>query len=349
MTGSTTGGLPKSQHQYQLVKQTQGYSLQLREGAPLRAPGPNEVLVRVRATSLNRRDIGILRGFYPVGPRETIVPLSDGAGDVVAIGAGVTRFKVGDRAVATFFQRWISGRVPPEASASALGGQLDGMLAEYVTLHEDGLLPIPEYMSHEDAATLPCAAVTAWSGLVTRGRMQSGDNVLLQGTGGVSVFGLQLAVAAGARAFITSSSSEKLERARKLGAAGTVNYKDTPEWAKAIRELTGGSGVHQILEVGGAGTLPQSLAAVAGGGHIALIGGLGGFGADIPVMALIGRNAGVTGITVGSRADFEALNAFMSQHRIKPVIDRTFAFTEAAAAYAHMEGSSHFGKIVIRH
>lgn len=349
MTGSTTGGLPKSQHQYQLVKQTQGYSLQLREGAPLRAPGPNEVLVRVRATSLNRRDISILRGFYPVGPRETVVPLSDGAGDVVAIGAGVTRFKVGDRAVATFFQRWLSGRVPPEASASALGGQLDGMLAEYVTLHEDGLLPIPEYMSHEDAATLPCAAVTAWSGLVTRGRMQAGDNVLLQGTGGVSMFGLQLAVAAGARAFITSSSAEKLERARKLGAAGAVNYKDTPEWAKAIRELTGGAGVHQIVEVGGVGTLPQSLAAVAGGGHIALIGGLGGFGGDIPAVALIGRNASATGITVGSRADFEALNAFMTRHRIKPVIDRTFAFAEAAAAYAHMEGSSHFGKIVIRH
>jgi NADPH:quinone reductase-like Zn-dependent oxidoreductase len=340
--------LPKSQLQYQLVQQAQGFSLQLREGAPLRVPGPREVLVRVRAVSLNRRDIGVRSGAYPVGPRDMLVPLSDGAGEVAAVGSDVTRFRSGDRVAAVFFQRWLSGRPGPEVMGSALGGAMDGMLAQYVTLHEDGLVSFPAHLSFEQAATLPCAAVTAWSGLVTRGRMQAGDNVLLQGTGGVSVFGLQFAVAAGARAFMTSSSDAKLGRARDLGAAGTVNYRTQPEWGKAIQQLTGGSGAHQILEVGGSGTLPQSLAAVGGGGHIALIGGLSGFGGDIPAVALIGRNASVTGITVGSRADFEAMNAFIATHRIEPVIDRVFGFAEAAAAYEYMDSGSHFGKIVIR-
>jgi NADPH:quinone reductase-like Zn-dependent oxidoreductase len=340
--------LPKSQLQFQLVKQAQGFGLQLREGARLRPPGPKEVLVRVRAASLNRRDLGIKAGAYPVGPREMLVPLSDGAGEVAAIGSSVTRFKVGDRVAAIFFQRWISGRPGPEVSGSALGGAIDGMLAQYVTLDEHGLVAVPEHLSFEQAATLPCAAVTAWSGLVTRGRMQAGDNVLLQGTGGVSVFGLQFAVAAGARSFITSSSDAKLTRASALGAVGTVNYRSQPDWAKAVRELTDGVGAHHILEVGGSGTLGQSLAAIGSGGQIALIGGLAGFGGDIPAVALIGRNASVTGITVGSRADFEAMNAFITQHHIEPVIDRVFGFAEAAAAYEYMDSGSHFGKIVIR-
>jgi NADPH:quinone reductase-like Zn-dependent oxidoreductase len=340
---------PKSQLQYQLVKQAQGFSLQLREGAPVRRPGPNEVLVRVRATSLNRRDVSILRGFYPVGPKETLVPLSDGAGEVVAVGAGVTRFKAGDRVAAAFFQAWLGGRPTATSSASALGGGLDGMLAQYVTLHENGLVAVPQHLSLEEAATLPCAAVTAWSGLFTRGRLRSDDHVLLQGTGGVSIFGLQFAVAAGARAWITSSSDGKLERAKSLGAAGGINYRSTPDWAKALLAATDGVGAHHILEVGGSGTLAQSLAAVGAQGHIALIGGLAGFGGDIPAVALIGRNASVSGITVGSRADFEAMNQFIEQHRLQPVIDRTFDYGDAAAAYAHMESGSHFGKIVIRH
>jgi NADPH:quinone reductase-like Zn-dependent oxidoreductase len=341
--------IPKSQIQYQLVRQAQGFSLQLREGAPIRQPGPREALVQVRASSLNRRDISVMKGFYPVGKRETLVPLSDGAGDVVAIGPGTTRVKPGDRVAATFFQAWVSGRPTPQTGPSALGGALDGMLAQYITLSEDGLVPVPEHLSFEDAATLPCAAVTAWSGLVTRGRMQPGDNVLLQGTGGVSVFGLQIAAAAGAKPWITSSSDEKLKRAKSLGAVGTINYKATPEWSKAVLELTGGVGSHQTLEVGGAGTLAQSLAALAHGGHVALIGGLSGFGGDIPGGALVGRNASVTGITVGSRADFEALNTFLAKHAIRPVIDRVFAFAAADDAYAYMDTGSHFGKIVIRH
>jgi NADPH:quinone reductase-like Zn-dependent oxidoreductase len=341
--------IPKSQLQYQLVRQAQGFSLQLREGAPLRQPGPREALVRVRASSLNRRDISVLKGFYPVGQRETLVPLSDGAGEVVATGPGTTRVKPGDRVAATFYQAWRSGRPTPQTAPSALGGALDGMLAQYVTLSEDGLVPVPEHLSLEDAACLPCAAVTAWSGLVTRGRMQPGDVVLLQGTGGVSVFGLQLAAAAGARPYITSSSDDKLARARTLGAVGTINYKTTPEWGKALLELTGGVGAHQTLEVGGGGTLAQSLAAVAQGGHVALIGGLSGFGGDIPGGHLVGRNASVTGITVGSRADFEALNAFLAKHAIRPVIDRAFAFADADEAYAYLDTGSHFGKIVVRH
>jgi NADPH:quinone reductase-like Zn-dependent oxidoreductase len=340
--------IPNSQHQYQLVRQAKGFSLQLREGAPIRQPGPREVLVRVRAASLNRRDVSILKGFYPIGNRDTLVPLSDGAGEVAAVGPGTTRFKVGDRVAAIFFQGWISGRPTAQTGTSALGGAIDGMLAQYVTLSEEGLVAVPEHLSFEDAASLPCAAVTAWHGLVSRGRLQAGDNVLLEGTGGVSIFGLQIAAASGAKPVITSSSDAKLERARALGAVATINYRTTPEWSKAVLAATGGVGAHHTLEVGGAGTLPQALAAVAPGGHVALIGGLSGFGGDIPAGSLVGRNAGVTGIFVGSRADFEALNAFLAKHAIRPVIDRSFPFEQAEQAYAYMDTGSHFGKVVIR-
>lgn len=341
--------LPKSQLQYQLVKQQQGFSLQLREGAPIRAPGAGELVVRVRATSLNRRDIMVMRGFYPVGPRETLVPLSDGAGEVVAVGAGTRRFKVGDRVAAIFFQNWIEGRPTAATATSAMGGAIDGMLAEYVTLSAHGVVAAPAGMSFEEAATLPCAAVTAWNGLFTRGAMVRNDFVLLQGTGGVSIFGLQFAVAAGARAVITSSSDTKLSRAREIGAIATINYKNTPEWAAAVREATAGVGVQHVLEVGGAGTIKKSLESLAPGGHVAIIGGLAGFGGDIPAVSLIGRSASVSGIFVGSRGNFEDMNAFITQHSIKPVIDKVFEFREAEAAFAYMDAGSHFGKIVIRH
>ena len=341
--------LPNSQLQYQLVRQQQGFSLQLREGAPVRAPAANEVIVRVRATSLNRRDIMIMRGFYPVGPRETLVPLSDGAGEVVAVGTAAKRFKVGDRVAAIFFQNWLEGRPTTNTAATAMGGAIDGMLAEYVTLSEEGLVSLPTGMSFEEGATLPCAAVTAWNGLVTRGNMLAGDHVLLQGTGGVSIFGLQFAAAAGAKAIITSSSDSKLERARKLGAVAAINYKSQSEWAPLVRAATGGAGVHHVLEVGGAGTLKQSLDSLAPGGHIAIIGGLAGFGGEISAVALIGRSASVSGIFVGSRRQFEDMNAFITRHAIKPVIDRQFEFRDAEAAFAYMDSGSHFGKIVIQH
>ncbi len=341
------------QKQYRLVREgpvTAGaaaFVLKLFD-APVRPPADTEVLVRVKAVSLNRRDVMILKGSYPLGPRDSLVPLSDGAGEVVAIGARVSRFHVGDRVAATFFQKWVAGRPPPGATASALGGALDGMLSQFVTLDEEGLVKLPPSLSYEEGASLPCAAVTAWDGLVTRGRMQPGDYVLLLGTGGVSSFGLQIARAAGAKPVITSSSDAKLERARRLGAVGTVNYRTTPDWDQGVRTATDGHGADQILEVGGAGTLPKSLASVAAGGHIALIGGLSGFGGDIPVGALVGRNASASGIFVGSRADFEALNAFIEQHQLKPVIERVFEFKDAAAAYAYMDSADLFGKIVIR-
>jgi NADPH:quinone reductase-like Zn-dependent oxidoreductase len=341
--------LPKSQLRYQLVRQQQGYSLQLREGAPVRAPSAGEALVRVRATSLNRRDLMIQRGFYPVGARDTLVPLSDGAGEVLEVGSGVTRIKPGDRVAAIFFQNWLDGRPTAATTASALGGEADGMLCEYVTLSAEGLVPLPAGYTFEQGATLPCAAVTAWNGLVTRGGMQPGDHVLLLGTGGVSIFGLQFAAAAGARPIITSSSDEKLQRARALGAIATVNYRSTPEWSPVVRTASGGVGVHQVLEVGGVGTLQQSLTALAVGGHAAIIGGLGGFGGEIPAASLIGSSAGISGIFVGSRRHFEEMNAFIARHSIEPVIDRQFDFGEAEAAYAWMDTGNHFGKIVIRH
>jgi NADPH:quinone reductase-like Zn-dependent oxidoreductase len=325
----------------------QGYQLELAE-VPVRKPGANEVLVRMHAASLNRRDVLVLKGQYPMPPRDVVVPLSDGAGEVTAVGPGVTRFRVGDKVASTFFQGWIDGRPAPNVSDTALGGAMDGVLAQYVTLNEKGLVAVPAGLSYEEAATLPCAGVTAWNGLVTRGHMQAGDYVLLEGTGGVSVFGLQFAAAAGAKPIITSSSDEKLARAEKLGAIGGVNYKTNPDWEKPVRALAGGVGVHQALEVGGKDTLRHALASLAPGSHMAIIGGLGGFGGEVPTMALLSSNITVSGIYVGSRANFEAMNEFIAKHRIKPVVDKVFEFKDAQAAYDLMESGNFFGKIVIR-
>lgn len=328
-----------------LTRQANGQYAMTQEAAPLPTVGPNEVLIRVRAVSLNRRDIYLIKGQYPMPPRERLVPASDGAGEVVATGAGVTRVRVQDRVAGIFFQRWLRGRPDGETMGSALGGQLDGMLAEYVVLHEDGVVRLPAGYSFEEGATLPCAGVTAWNGLVTRGRMQAGDRVLLQGTGGVSIFGLQFAAAAGAVPIITSSSDEKLERARRLGAAAAINYARTPEWGAAV--VATGGGVHQVLEVGGRGTLAQTFACLSAGGHIALIGGLAGFGGEIAATDLLRLNATASGIYVGSREHFEAMIAFIERHAIRPVIDRTFVYADVAAAYDCVDRGSHFGKIVI--
>lgn len=341
--------IPATQKQYQLVRSgTEGPFTLKYVDAPVRQPGANEVLVKVHAASLNRRDIFLMHGQYPIGPRKTVVPLSDGAGEVVAIGPGVSRVRVGDRVAAIFFQTWISGSPNPSIFAGALGGQADGMLSQYVTLNEQGLVKLPASLSYEEGATLPCAGVTAWNGLFTRGHLQPGQYVLLEGTGGVSVFGLQFAAAAGAKPIVTSSSEEHARRARELGAIGTVNYKTRPDWEKPVLELTQGAGVQQVLEVGGKDSLPHALAALGMGGHLALIGGLGGFGGDIPVMKLLGTSSTVSGIYVGSRADFEAMDAFIEQHRIKPVVDRVFPFDQAPAAFELMDKGSFFGKIVIR-
>jgi NADPH:quinone reductase-like Zn-dependent oxidoreductase len=333
--------------QYQFETQGNAYRLALREVARPTA-GPGEVLVRVRAVSLNRRDVMMLRGQYgPGGNAAGGIPLSDGAGEVVAVGPDVTRFRVGDRVAGIFFEQWIDGNRSAEILASARGGSPGGMLSEVIVSHQDSLVRVPDYLSFEEAATLPCAGLTAWVGLFKYGGLARGDYVLLEGTGGVSVFGLQFAAAAGARPIITSSSDDKLERARELGAIGTVNYRTEAEWQHEVRALTGGAGVSHVLEVGGRDTLPRALEALAYDGHIALIGGLSGFAGAVPVGTLMGLGASVTGIYVGSRADFEALNAFLEEHRVRPLIDRVFTFEEAAEAFEYMDSGDHMGKIVI--
>jgi NADPH:quinone reductase-like Zn-dependent oxidoreductase len=336
-----------TQRQYQLQKTGDAPPVLKLVDAPVRQPAEHEVLVRVHAVSLNRRDIYVKLGRYPGPMQPNLVPLSDGAGEIVATGSKVTRFNKGDRVASIFFQQWLEGRFKLEHFATALGGAIDGMLSQYVTLNENGLVAIPKHLSYEEAATLPCAGVTAWNALVTRGRTQPGDFVLLQGTGGVSILGLQLSIALSARPVITSSSDEKLARAKQLGAVAVINYKTTPDWDKAVLEATGG-GVQQALEVGGKQTLGKTLASLAPGGHVALIGGLSEFGGDIPAYALMGRNATASGLYVGSRADFEALNAFLDKHRFKPVIDKVFEFEKAAAAYEYMDSGALFGKVVIR-
>ena len=311
-------------------------------------PGANEVLVRVRATSLNRRDLSILQSQYGGGnPRTGLVPLSDGAGEVIGVGPGVTRFEVGDRVAGIFFASWVDGRPSARTNASARGGAIDGMLSEMIVGHEDGLVEIPEHLSFIEAAALPCAGVTAWHALFKPGGLVEDDFVLLEGTGGVSIFGLQFSVAAGARPIITSSSDEKLVRAREMGAYGTVNYRTNTEWQDEVRAITGNAGVTQVLEVGGRDTLPKAIRALGYGGHIAIIGGLSGFANAMPIGSFIGRSVQVTGIYVGSRADFEAMNAFITQHQLRPLVDKVFTFDNAPAAYEHMASGNHMGKIVI--
>ncbi|HEY8518791.1 MAG TPA: NAD(P)-dependent alcohol dehydrogenase [Gammaproteobacteria bacterium] len=334
--------------QYQFVPRDGGYSLELREVERPTA-GPGQVLVRVRAASLNRRDLLMLNARYGRGGDASGgIPLSDGAGEVIAVGPGVTRFSVGDRVAGVFFERWIDGDRSAEALASARGGNAGGMLSEVIVSDEQSLVAIPDYLSFEEAATLPCAGLTAWVGLFKHGGLEPGDYVLLEGTGGVSSLGLLFAAAAGAKPIITSSSDEKLEQARALGAFGTVNYRTNPDWQKAVRELTGGHGVDHVLEVGGEDTLPKALEALAYDGHVALIGGLSGFGASVPVGALMGIGARMTGIYVGSRADFEAMNRFLAEHQVHPVIARVFDFEDAPQAFALMDEGSFLGKIVIR-
>jgi NADPH:quinone reductase-like Zn-dependent oxidoreductase len=335
--------------QYQLERDGTAFRLVM-QTLPRPVPGARQVLVRVRATSLNQRDLFVLRGQYAPGPGDMHgkVPLSDGAGEVMTVGPGVSRFTAGDRVAGTFFTQWVDGtRTGAVAGSARGGGGVDGMLSEMVVSEEDSLVRIPDHLSFAEAATLPCAGVTAYRALFTEGQIRPGDFVLLEGTGGVSVFGLQLAVAAGARPIITSSSDDKLQRARTLGAFGTVNYRTSPEWQRDVRTLTGGAGVDHAVDVGGRDTLPKALEALAFEGRIALVGGLSGFGADVPVGRLMASGARATGIYVGSRADFEAMNRLLSEKKITPIVDRVFAFEEAAQAYDFMASGSYVGKIVI--
>jgi len=343
----STAAAAEKIRRYELERADQGYRLALRSvEAP--APKSNEVLVRIRAVSLNHRDLYFLKGVYG-GDSSGQVPVSDGAGEVVALGPGVQRFKVGERVATTFFENWNSGPPTPAAISRSRGGQMaPGVLSEAIVTHEDGLVRIPDHLSFEEAATLPCAAVTAWNGLFTHGHLQRDQFVLLEGTGGVSIFGLQFAAAAGARPIITSSSDAKLERARSLGAVATVNYRTHPEWQEQVRAATKGAGVSHVLEIGGKDTLPRALASLGLAGHVALIGGLTGFEGNVEVGAITDRLGSLTSIYVGSREDFESMNAFISRHKLKPVIDRVFPFEEAPAAFSYLESGSHFGKVAIR-
>ena len=310
-------------------------------------PRAGEVLMRVRAAALNKRDVSVREGRYSAGGADGFTPLSDAAGDIVAVGAGVSAIAVGDRVASTFFQNWPDGRIDGAARLSALGAGGPGVLAEHVVLSAGGVAPIPDAWSYEEGATLPCAGVTAWAGLVTHGRMQTDDWVLIMGTGGVALFGLQIAASFGARTVVISSSNDKLLKARALGATATVNYATTPDWQVAVREATGGEGVQQVLELGGAGTLSKSLASLAVGGHVAIIGALTGFGGDIPAAGLIMGAQKVSAVTVGSRADQLALTTFLESRKLRPIIDSVYALDDLEAAYARMaEGP--FGKVVVK-
>jgi NADPH:quinone reductase-like Zn-dependent oxidoreductase len=309
-------------------------------------PGHGQVLVRVRASSLSYRELMILRGWYPLPIRQDVVPISDGAGEVAALGAGVSRdFAVGDRVSVAIFPRWIDGRFGLDVA-----DQLDGMLTEYALLDADALVRIPDHLSCEQAATLPCAAVTAWHALTGGRGLQAGETVLTLGSGGVSLFALQFAKAFGARVIATAGSAEKAERLRALGADETINYRATPAWHERVRELTGGLGVDHVVEV--TGQLEQSLQATARNGEVAFVGMLSDGAAGLPPLdprVLWMSGADVRTIAVGTRAHFEALNRAIQAHAIEPVIDRVFAFAEAVEAYRYYETSKPFGKVVIAH
>ncbi len=314
-------------------------------------PGPGEVLIEMKAWSLNYRDLAMPRGGYPGNDKvlraPPLVPLSDGAGEVLEVGAGVTGFAPGDRVVTSVVQRWVDGDLTAEGKASALGGALDGVLAERVVLNQEGCVAAPPSLSFEQAATLPCAAVTAWAALTGAGAI-AGQNVLILGTGGVSIFGLQLAKAMGARVLIISSSAAKLERARVLGADETINYVERPDWDLRVLDLTAGVGVDHVLEVGGAGTLERSLRATRISGTISLIGVLTGSPERNPSpMDVMFKRLTLRGIYVGSRRMLEELCRAIEVNAITPVIDRVFPFEKVQDAYRHLKSGQHFGKVVI--
>lgn len=310
-------------------------------------PGPGEVMIRMKASSLNFRDLLMVKGLY--NPRQPlpIIPCSDGVGEAVAIGDGVFRVKVGDRVAGCFFQEWFSGEPTLEKTATTLGSPLDGMLAEYRVLNEQGVVHVPEHLTDEQAATLPCAALTAWSALVTYGGVRAGDTILVQGTGGVALFGLQIGRIIGARVVVISSSGEKLERVAGMGADHGINYKETPQWGKAARQWSDGVGVDHVIEVGGAGTLQESLQAVRLGGQISMIGVLSGAAKELNILPILMKNVRVQGIFVGHREGFESMNRAIAHHKLVPMVDRVFPFREVKEALRVMERGEHFGKICL--
>lgn len=312
-------------------------------------PRAGEVLIRFRAASINYRDLMVISGTYNPRMKLPAVPFSDGAGEVAAVGEDVTRWKVGDRVCPIFVQGWLDGETSPEKSRTSLGAgaQWDGVLREFGTFSQNSLVRIPEYLSFEEASTLPCAGVTAWNALVVSGQIKAGDTVLTLGSGGVSLFALQLAKSCGARVFATTSSEEKAGKLKALGADDVINYRTREDWDTAVLELTGKRGVDHVVEVGGAGTLVRSLNSVRIGGHVAMIGALSGPGEVNPVSVFM-KSVRLQGIFVGSRQMFENLNRALEVGRIQPVVDRVFDFDDVREALKYVQSGAHFGKVVVR-
>jgi NADPH:quinone reductase-like Zn-dependent oxidoreductase len=311
-------------------------------------PGPGQIVVRMKAASLNYRDLLTVIGYgggYPL----PLIPFSDGAGEVAAVGPGVARVAVGDKVCPLFFQSWLSGPVTAESRNKPLGGPLSGVLQQNMLLDADGVSKFPTHLSFEEAATLPCAGLTAWRAITIEAPVGPGDTVLVQGTGGVSIFALQFAKARGAKVIATSSSDEKLERAKKLGADFTINYKKSEDWGRVAREMTGGRGVDVVVEVGGENTLNQSFDAARVGGSIVVIGVLGGFSSPVMIPVVFGKNLHIHGISVGSREQFDDMAANIAKWKLKPVVDRTFPFADVPEALRLMQAGGHFGKIAIRY
>ncbi|MCL6601762.1 MAG: NAD(P)-dependent alcohol dehydrogenase [Paenibacillus sp.] len=315
---------------------------------PVPSPGPGEVLLRMRAVSLNSRDLGVIDGFYNPNLTAPLIPVSDGVGEVIAIGEHVSRFQLGDRACGIFTQSWTGGEPTQANWVTTLGSPLDGLLAEYVVLPEEGLTRVPEHLTDEEAAALPCAGVTAWHAIVEEGKVKAGDTVVVQGTGGVSLFALQFAKLQGAKVIVISSSDEKLERAKLIGADYGINYKRNIDWDKAILDYTQGRGADHILDLGGASTLNRSISALKVGGQISIVGILSGASVeDFALVPAIMRKARLQAINVGSRVMFENMNLAIEQHNLHPVVDSTFPFAQAVDAFHHLAKGSYFGKICI--
>jgi len=313
-------------------------------------PGPGEVLLRMKAAALNYRDLVVPdRGYGAYTGTLPLIVLGDGVGEVIESGSGVMRVRIGDRVCPCFNQKWLAGEPNFDRMHASLGGPIDGTMAELMCLPEAGVVKTPAHLSDEEAAAIPCAGLTAWSAIVTYDSLKPGDKVLVQGTGGVALFALQFAKLRGLHVTVISSSDEKIARAKALGADAAINYRATPEWAKATRDITAGRGYDHILELGGEQTLPQSLRAIRPGGTLSMIGVLSGNKLSAPLGLVVTRQVRLQGITVGHRDGFEAMMRAVDQHKLKPVIDRVFAFDELKEAMAHLKSGAHFGKICIRH
>ncbi|EMD34894.1 hypothetical protein CERSUDRAFT_85661 [Gelatoporia subvermispora B] len=348
MTGST---IPATMREYRFPKFTGFGDLTLQD-ASVPTPGANEVLVKIHAASLNFRDLAVAKGRYALGLKSDLVPLSDMAGEVISVGVDVHKFAPGVRVTANFFPDHVFGETSKAKRDKALGGSVDGVLREYAVFAEHSLVEIPEHLSYEEAATLPCAAVTAYSALLGPVPIKGGDTVLVLGTGGVSIFALQIAVASGATVIATSSSDEKLQIAKKLGAKHLINYNTTPEWDEEVLNITKGEGVDHVIEIGGAGTMLRSVNAARYAGWIHDIGLVApvepGTNPSALPLAVLRKSVCLRGISVGSRTQFEALNRLISASGLRPVVDRVFAFEDARAAYEYLDSQKHVGKVVIK-